>query len=169
MSARGPKTAQRMWKELDITSVDELADCAAHEMERGDFTAADHLLRQGLAREPGHPACRAYQAVCLAALASPAARCARARPTLPNWSMLMCSQETPLPSSPTPYNQPSRRARPGLLRCQSQSSRAGARIARGARRKGAKPRVVRAPAARATRAAPRLWVRSRCIRNKGQP
>jgi Flp pilus assembly protein TadD len=54
--------------ETDATSVDEIADCGAHEMEQGDFTAAEYLLRQGLARQPEHPACQAYLAVCLAAL-----------------------------------------------------------------------------------------------------
>jgi len=48
--------------------VDKLADLAAAEIERGDFEAADSLLREGLAQDPGHAECQAYLAISLAAL-----------------------------------------------------------------------------------------------------
>jgi predicted Zn-dependent protease len=40
---------------------------AGTELEAGRIGAAERLLREGLAREPDHPECRAYLAICLAA------------------------------------------------------------------------------------------------------
>lgn len=48
--------------------ISKLADRAATKLERGDFAAAEELLRQGLAQAPDHPRCMAYLAVCIAAL-----------------------------------------------------------------------------------------------------
>lgn len=46
--------------------LDELAHLGAEEIERGDFAAAERILRQGLAQNPQHPRCLAYLAMCVA-------------------------------------------------------------------------------------------------------
>jgi len=40
---------------------------AGRELETGHIGAAERLLREGLAKAPEHPECRAYLAICLAA------------------------------------------------------------------------------------------------------
>ena len=47
--------------------VDEIADLAAAEIEHENFDAADKLLGEGLAQDPDHADCQAFQAICLAA------------------------------------------------------------------------------------------------------
>jgi cytochrome c-type biogenesis protein CcmH/NrfG len=55
-------------KDESASLMDELARLAAAEIEQADFTTAEKILRRGLEHDPNHPRCRAYMAICGAAL-----------------------------------------------------------------------------------------------------
>ncbi len=48
--------------------LDELTRLAAHEIDQSDYEEAEKILKRALEQDEHHPRCRAYMAICMAAL-----------------------------------------------------------------------------------------------------